>query len=205
MIETGIRPENGFVTRIALLAVSALMIIFSRVAVKAALFKYILEVVAAVAVPTLKPGVCVYQEEARLGMIKANAPPCGRRMTILAHAAVGAGVHVVNGVAAGAAFRRRGEIVVTMTVVACDLRMIAGQRVARPVVIELYFQPARFRVAAVALRAQPTFVNVMLCVATPACRRCIPKRLFREMAIRTARAKVRTAQDEIGPAMVEET
>lgn len=106
VIECRVRPEQGLMTRVALLAVATLVVVFAAVTVHAAILEYVFEVRLSVTVIALQSGVRVFEVKTGLGMIESDAAPRGGRMTVLACTAVGAGVHVIDCMAAGTARRR---------------------------------------------------------------------------------------------------
>lgn len=136
MIEVRVRPGRRLVTTAAVIAVPALVVVIDPVTVDATVVEPVLEVVAAVTVTAFE-GMRVGQRKTRFGcVVEPNAAPCGRRMAVVASAAVRAVVHVVDRMTAGALPRRRRKFIVGVAVGAHDVGMAATKRVTGVRMIE---------------------------------------------------------------------
>lgn len=141
MIERGIGPGGRPVTGVALVAVAALMVIFAAVAIDAAAAPRVLEILSPMTVIALQSCVRIGQRKPRRRMIESNSAPRRGGMAVMAGIAFAARVHVVDSVTARAATRRRGKLVVTVTIAALDVDVSARKRVPGLLVVKIRLLP----------------------------------------------------------------
>ena len=131
VIEGRIRPEERSMTVVALLTVSTLMLVFAAVAVDAAIFEHVFEVLSTMAVITLQSGVRIFQWKICFGMIESNAAPRRSRVAVLTSAAVRTGMYVIDCVTTCAARWSLGKQIVSVTVTTGHKTVISRQSIVR--------------------------------------------------------------------------
>ncbi len=197
-------PHCRLVAALALTPVATLVIVVDFVAIVTDFGERVLEVFPCVAVGTLQPVVSVCKRETGRIVVEPYACPTRCRMTVAAHVAVTSGVHVIDGVAACTALRRRQEVIVAVTVVARDVGMATGKRVIRLAVIEARLAPIHRDVTTLAVTAETTAVHVIVAVAIHAL--CWRLRVggFVGMTGRTACKEMRARENEVRPTVIEQ-